>query len=449
MTRDQDGRLSFHPNHKRIASGALVIGVLTFVAKLFGAGREMAIAWRFGVSGTVDAYQLALTATTWIPMMLAGAGSAVLVPRLVGLQRDLSSRIRFLAELNAAVLAVALAVGGLTWFVGPLAAELLASHQSASALQVTASMSAAMAPVAAFMIGSAYFSARLQARERFGYSVTEAAPALAIILSLVLLPDSNEKTLVLGTGVGFLLQLVVLAAMTRHSDAPVCTVRWRHRSREWDTLRASFALMIAGQLLITASIPVDQGFASRLGEGSVAMLGYANRVITLISGLGTIMIGRALLPVLSESVASGNGELSRRHSRQWALFLGASAAVAALILWASAPLVVRIIFQRGAFSAVASAEVARVLRVGLIQLPFYFPGIALVQWYAATGRFRSILWISLVALIVKVILNAALAPRFGLSGIMMSTAAMYLLTTCLLLAGAGRIVDKAPVLSEE
>ena len=65
------GRISgVHDNHKRIASGALLIGALTLGAKLFVAAREMAIAWRYGVSGTVDAYQLAITITTWLPMLI-------------------------------------------------------------------------------------------------------------------------------------------------------------------------------------------------------------------------------------------------------------------------------------------------------------------------------------------------------------------------------------------
>jgi O-antigen/teichoic acid export membrane protein len=65
----------------------------------------------------------------------------------------------------------------------------------------------------------------------------------------------------------------------------------------------------------------------------------------------------------------------------------------------------------------------------LLQLAPYCGGIVLVQWYAATGRFRALLAINASALAVKVGLNALLTPAFGVAGIMASTAGMYLLTS--------------------
>jgi len=68
-------------------------------------------------------------------------------------------------------------------------------------------------------------------------------------------------------------------------------------------------------------------------------------------------------------------------------------------------------------------------------LPFYFAGIALVQWYAATNRYRAIFGITASALLVKVALNVILAPRFGVAGITLATGMMYVLTASLLVAG--------------
>src|SRR5690348_17183770 len=75
-----------HANHKRIATGALTIAILTLIAKALVAVREMSIAWRYGVSSTVDAYQLSLTIVTWMPMLVSSVIGAVLVPRLVRLR---------------------------------------------------------------------------------------------------------------------------------------------------------------------------------------------------------------------------------------------------------------------------------------------------------------------------------------------------------------------------
>lgn len=427
-----------HPHHKRIARGALLIGFLTLLAKIFVAAREIAIAWRFGVSGTADAYALALTATTWLPTMIAGVAAVVLVPRLVGVARHAERRNGFIAELNGSVLALGAAVAAMTWLAAPSASAMLASRSEPRTLELAARMSAEMAPVAMLMIVSAYFSARLQARERYGFSVTEAAPALVIALFVVnpgLFPGPGSLTA--GTVAGYLLQVVVLAAMVRAGDPPLGRSRFTHQSGEWRSLYGSLLLMMAGQLLITASLPVDQAFAAPIGEGAVATLAYANRILTLCSGFGTIVVGRALLPVLSERVAHGDLQVGRRHAIQWSALLFGMATVGSAILWIAAPDFVRLLFERGAFDTAASAGIADTLRVGLLQLPPFFAGIALVQWYAATARFRAMLGVTACAFLAKVALNFWLTPRFGLSGIMAATAGMYVVTAVMLAIGVG------------
>jgi peptidoglycan biosynthesis protein MviN/MurJ (putative lipid II flippase) len=433
-------RLSaIHANHKRIASGALLIGALTVVAKLFVAGREMAIAWRYGVSATADAYQLALTIAMWLPMMLTSVMTVVLVPRLVGLQRRAADRRQFLSELNGTVLILGAGVAGLIWLAAPAASALLASHAELRTLHLTAGISRAIAPVALLVIATAYLSARLQARERFMYSVTEAIPAL-IIGTFVIAPLglAGAAPLIVGTLVGYVLQVFLLGLLVVGGDPPLGGTRVRHTSSEWHTLYGSVLLMVIAQLLITFSVPIDQGFAARLGEGAVATLGYANRIITLFSGLASIVVGRALLPVLSGAVADGDLALGRRHALQWAGLLAGAAALGCAVLWIAAPGLVRILFQRGAFDAMASANVAGVLRYGLLQLPFFFGGMALVQWYAALGRFRAVLSITTGALAVKFGLNAVLTPVYGIDGIMIATASMYLFTSATMWLFIGR-----------
>jgi murein biosynthesis integral membrane protein MurJ len=428
-----------HPNHKRIATGAALIGVLTIVAKLFVAAREMAIAWRYGVGTTVDAYQLTLTITTWLPMMLTSVMTVVLVPRLVALRSRPAERRSFVAELNGTVLMLGIAVAVLTWLAAPAASALLASGSNGATLELTATMSRQMAPVALFTILVGYLSARLQSRERFAYSVTEALPAIAIGL-LVIAPwvHGGAAPLIWGTLIGFLIQALVLGAMTARGDMSLGGLRIRHRSPDWPTLYGSLSLMILAQFLITASTPIDQAFAARIGAGSVAILGFASRILVLVSGLGTIVVGRALLPVLSRAVAERELAVGRRQAIQWSMLLGLAAMIGSAILFVAAPALVRLLFERGAFTASATAEVVSALRFGVVQLPFYFAGIVFVQWYAATSRFGALLGITAGAILLKIIFNAILTPMFGVGGIMLSTAIMYLFTAASLIAGMNR-----------
>jgi putative peptidoglycan lipid II flippase len=398
-------------------------------AKLFFAAREMAIAWRYGISGTVDAYQLALTVTTWLPMMLTSVMTVVLVPRLVALQNRPEERRSFVAELNGTVLMLAAFVAALTWVATPAASALLASNDNDQVLHLTTAMSRQMAPVALFTVVVGYLSARLQSRERFAYSVTEAIPAVAIAMLVVVpLAIGGDSRLVWGTSIGFLLQALVLCVMTQRGDAGLGPVKMRHRSPEWRSLYASLGVMAAGQVVLALSIPIDQAFAARLGAGSVATLGYANRIIILITGFGAVVLARALLPVLSRAAADGSHGLGASQARQWSWLLLALGTAIAAAVWLLSSWGVALVFERGAFTPQDTQAVAGVLRFGVLQLPFYFAGLALVQWMAALGRFAVLLWSACVAVVLKLVMNLLFIEHFGLGGLMIGTAAMYATT---------------------
>jgi peptidoglycan biosynthesis protein MviN/MurJ (putative lipid II flippase) len=427
-----------HANHKRILASAALIGGLTLLAKLFVAAREIAIASRFGISATVDAYQLALTITTWLPMMLTGTLSVVLVPLLMSVRAEGDQPYRtFVAELNGTILIGAIAIAALTFVAAPFAAALLASAGSSGTASLALWMSRRMVLVTLFTILGGYLCTRLQSRERFTYSAADAIPASAILLFTILPSRASAETLTIGTVLGYLLQLIFIGVLIgRNGDPPLGTVRLAHRSDAWSSLYRSLTLMALGQLLIMLTIPLDQAFAARLGVGSIAVLGYANRLITLFTGLGTIVVSRALLPVLSSAVVAGERALARRQALQWSTGLFALGAIIAAACWFAAPQAVQLLFERGAFGSAASRDVARALQYGILQLAPYFGGMALVQWHAATRKFGRMLAITALALILKLILNVVLPPLFGVSGIMVATDCMYLFTALLLFGSA-------------
>ena len=69
--------------------------------------------------------------------------------------------------------------------------------------------------------------------------------------------------------------------------------------------------------------------------------------------------------------------------------------------------------------------VAEVLRWGMVQLPFYFSGLVLLQLLASQGRYGTIALFAASNLVVKLVLNPALSVRMGIAGIALATALMY------------------------
>jgi putative peptidoglycan lipid II flippase len=419
---------SLHTNHRRIAAGAVWVTLFVLIAKIVVAGREVVIARRYGVSGVVDAYQLSFSLTLWLPMIACSIGTAVLVPRLVGL-RDREERALFASELHTLMLVAGVGLALLTVLVGPWVTAWFGRDLSASTQALSATMVRQLAPVALLMVLAGYHTIRLQALERHAYSFIEAAPSAGIIIFILLAPPGlGAAPLIWGTVAGATAQVVILARMTRVADAAPNMLSLRLQSPVWQTVSRPIAIMGMGQFVMAMYVPIDQYFAAGLGDGALAIMGYVNRLVGLATGVGAVILVRALLPVLSDVAADGGHALGRRQVLQWSCIMLAVGSGMAILIWNMAPWGVATFLERGAFSADHTIAVADVLRFGVIQLPFYFAGIALVQWFAACGRFDLLLGASFVGIATKVSLNYLLAAPWGLAGIMTATACMYAAT---------------------
>lgn len=414
-----------HPNHQRILRGLFSVAGLVIVAKLVAAAKEMVVAARYGVSGVVDSYLVAHTISTWLPTILVSAATVVLVPKIVALRQVSNEQTRFVAELNGTTLLLGFLLVALTAGVGAFIVPLMNRGAGTSAHAAISEMVLTLAPLSLLTLVSGLMCIRLQAAERHGFALTEAAPAMGILLVLLLVePGSGPGPLLIGTLMGALGQVVWSSAMVRRAEG-LGGVTLRRLADEWRSIYASLAVMTTGSIVMGLLTPIDQFFAIRLGEGALAALAYANRIIALATGLGAVALARALLPVFSAAAAAGSRSEGLALARRWSWIAFASGTAMSLVGWYLAPWGVAVLFERGAFTNEDTTFVASILRASLAQLPFYFASIVLVQWLAALGRHRFMLYVALVGVAAKAGLNATLSQPFGVAGIAIATSAVY------------------------
>jgi peptidoglycan biosynthesis protein MviN/MurJ (putative lipid II flippase) len=186
----------------------------------------------------------------------------------------------------------------------------------------------------------------------------------------------------------------------------------------------ALGVFMIGQLIMSLGTPLDQYFVAGLGDGAIATLGYANRVLGLLVSMGAVAISRATLPVLSELLSAGDKLRARSIALKWSLVMLAIGSVMVVVAWLLAPMVVKLLFQRGAFSAASTVAVASLFRWGLVQIPFSFAVLVLVQLFASEGRFKAMAAIAVVLFVVKAIANVFLIRWFGITGVVLATGVM-------------------------
>jgi putative peptidoglycan lipid II flippase len=267
------------------------------------------------------------------------------------------------------------------------------------------------------------FSAWMLAAGRHVNTLLESVPALTILVALLMFPDGGVKPLLWGTLAGFFLHLTTLAVpLVRQGE--IAAPRFVRLAPQWTPFWQGFGIMLTGQVLMSFTGIIDQFFAARLGTGAIATLSYANRILTLILGMGAMAVSRATLPVFSRAQAQG-AQQTNRVATHWVRFLFGLGVFTMIASWWLAEVGVQLLFERGAFTERNTVIVAEVLRIGLIQVPFYFAGLVFVSYLSSRGLYGWLLWSGIIGLCVKLIGNATLIPVFGVGGIAFSTAIMY------------------------
>jgi peptidoglycan biosynthesis protein MviN/MurJ (putative lipid II flippase) len=180
-----------------------------------------------------------------------------------------------------------------------------------------------------------------------------------------------------------------------------------------------------GQLVICCSPALDQYFAAHLGDGAVATLGYANRVFGLILTMGALAVAQGTLPILSDILGRNDHERARSTAVTWSLFAMGAGVIGGVLAYSLAPTVVALLFQRGAFTAQNTLLVTDLMRYALVQLPFYFAALVMMNLFSAEGRYTEMAMIALISFMVKALANFLLTRWLGMPGLLLATGMMH------------------------
>ena len=413
--------------HRRVAKNMMFVGVFLLIGKFAGAGKEMAIAYRFGVSEIVDTYVLAYTVAMWIPAIWMSVATSTLVP-LTNSNKD-EKNSQFHSELSG-WLAVA---SGIILFISIIFIPFLIpsiedSFGEFDGLEVLLISLVVVGFITMFIV---HYNTLLLVQEKHLNTLLNGVPALVIMISVLMLSDnSNTNSLAFGAVLGVLLHCVILLFLLRKSPL-LGKPKWSFKSSSWVNFKSALSIMFFSTIIINVTPVIDQFTAASLGVGSVSKLGYSTRLLSLLLGLGAISIARSILPVLSKQSDSA---IQIDLTERWFLFLFAIGCVVLICGWILAPQLVTLVYQRGAFTAADSESVFTVLRMGLIQIPFYFSGIVLVQFFTSRKRFWVLFSSSCVALVAKLSTVFILSSTMGIEGIALSTGLMYVGTFVFLVA---------------
>ncbi len=413
---------------KSLLRSAGAVGAATLISRVLGLVREMVQAYFFGAGMLVDAFNAAFRIPNLLRDLFAeGALSSAFVPTFTA-ERERRGEAAAWRLGNRVMTALAIVLGALALLIAAFAPAILRVYVPGfgpEKLALAVTMTRVLSAFLAFVALAAVAMGMLNTCGRFfvpalapaWFNVAAIAGVLALVPLFRAVGIPPIHSLAVGAMVGGMLQLLVQVPALRREG-----FRFRPEVAFSDPgVRRVAKLMLPATFGLAATqinILVDTILASSYGDGPIAWLQYAFRLILLPIGLFGVALATANLARVSRDAARQDTGAMRDN-------LASSLRAAALLtLPASAGLValrtpiVRVLFEHGRFGPEDTEMTAGALLCYAVGLYAYSVTKIQVPTYYALGDTRLPVGASAAAVALKIAANfalLALLPRFGVA----------------------------------
>lgn len=410
------------------------IAIFTVFVKLVAALKEIVIAYRYGVSDVLDAYLIAFMYASFMVTILGGSFSSALVPTYVAVRLN-QGRVAAQALLAKVTgwsgiifITAAIVLAALSFWLVPL----VGSGFDEKTLALTLKMVPILLPVMIFFGLSSIWSPVINSHGSFKFpALTPIFPSLGIIVFIYLCPASwGGYALALGSVIGYFLEMIVLGVWLQRFDlSPIPSLEIDNQLK---TVGILFLPLLFSAMMNTGMGIVDQSMAAMLEKGSVAVLNYGYRVVGIIFSFSAA-IWIVALPKFSKLAAAKDYSSLRSSMMQQIRAIMTLTIPLVIILILLSNLIVKILFERGAFTSEDTQIVALIQSFYLIQTPFYICSGLIVRMLSSLNQNKILIWGGAMALGANIVLNLLLMKIFRVAGIALSTSFVSVITFCFLL----------------
>lgn len=414
-----------------------IVTLISLLGSFINFIAQAALALRFGAGLDVDGYAYALSLPVFLSSLIVTMISYIAAP-VIAAQHNVSVRSEFPAQrLSGTVLtlAVAFAMFGLfaNWIQPLLLPPSPALHQM-DALNTLIRLAWILGGI---QIAGALATTTLTATGRPIISALLAFPTnIVAVTAIMFAHGAGIEIAIAGMIVGAAISAVIGMWFAR---AVILPPRFPSKSNPNDrTLRQSGQRFFWSSLALScfgSYVLVDAVLAARLGEGALATMGFAHRIIVGFGGLVVAGPSALIVPRLVRSVAAGDIVGFRRMLLGSMTFVGIGGLVLALAFVGFPEPIVRLLFERGEFSAEDARLLSTVLAAmapGMVAMLFAVVALRALFCLPDTARAGGLLALGYTA---SYFVGSALLLGWGLEGIGMAYSVSWTL-----LAGALLVV---------
>jgi putative peptidoglycan lipid II flippase len=415
-----------------LIKAAGTIGGLTMVSRILGFAREMLSARILGAGAAAEVFQLAFLIPNLFRRLFGeGAFSSGFVPlfskRLHGEGGEAEARA-FGEEVLAVFAPALMLITAIVMIAMPVFIALIVPDDwggGEAKTNFAIELTRITMPYMVLICLVSLVSGVLNSLNRF--SAAAFAPALlnlALVGALLLFPGGGAETaraMAWSVVVGGVAQLVLCWASMHRAGLKLSLRPPKLTPGVRELVVLILPATLAGGIYYISQF-FYAFFATRLPEGTLVYLAFADRLNQLPLAIIGSALGTAILPAVSRAVDVGGGEGAGEIQAQavdFAMLLTLPAAVGLAVL---AQPIAAALFQGGRFTAADAQMTGLVLSIIVAGLPAYVLIKVLTPGFYARKDVKTPVNIAIAMLVVGVALNFALIGSMGIATLPFTTA---------------------------
>lgn len=404
------------------------VGSGTFLSRLLGFAREMMMAASLGTGPVADVFYAAFQfPNTFRRLFAEGAFNSAFVPLFAKEieANGVDGARRFSEEVFGVLFTVLLVLTIAMELAMPvLVATVIAPGFTSDPdkYDLTVSLATIMFPYLICMSLAAMMSGMLNALRRY-FAAAVAPVFLNVILIAVLSwawlegyePVTIGYAMAYGVLAAGLVQLAIVWAAVRHAGVRIGFRRPRLTPNVKRLLWLALPAAVTGG--ITQINTLVGTIIASAESSAISSLSLADRVYQLPLGVVGIAVAIVLLPELARALKAGDDREAanlQNRSVEFSLFMTLPAAAALLVM--SQP-IVRVLYERGAFSPDDTVMVATILAIFGVGLPAFVLIKAFTPGFFAREDTRTPMVFAAISVAINVSLALTLFPSMGAPGI--------------------------------
>ncbi|MGG6360839.1 lipid II flippase MurJ [Peribacillus frigoritolerans] len=400
-------------NNKNINIQFLLTIGISILIQIIMLLQNAVAASRYGISGEMDAYNVAYNITTFIFSFYSAAITTILIPSLV--KKKLKSVNTFITVLLVIIiLSSALLIMFKEQIVKLVGGKELLFPELTSYLLIILTVGYI------FKALTGITNAVYQTNNKYVFpKISQSISMILVICIIVFVHNKSIYFFTMAISLGFLIDFLV-QTLSMNKSLFIFKPSFDFRDKDFRIMLSGFFPIFISTAFFQISLLIDVFIAGRLGEGNISILTYSNQIVGLVNALIVVNLVAFIYPKMAKLI-SKDKLLSQEFLLKNIILSAIIMIYIVLEYIVLGKEAITLFFERGMFTNVVTNTVYSLSILYFLTLPFTVIRDLFYRYFYGDNDTTTPLKNSIVVTFIKIGLSLFLTIFIGLYGLVLGT----------------------------